>query len=155
MMPATRIHLGATSKEGKVFVGQGSNDFCRAAEDERVIGKHLAFGDKCASADQAVAPDHGAIEDDGLNTDETAITNRAAVQHGLVPDRHIVSHCERAARISVEDSALLDVAVATNHDGLIVTAQHGVKPHAGVFVKDDRADDVGRVSDEGRVVEVG
>src|SRR5258706_2925788 len=100
------------------------------ADDERSVGKFLAFGDERTGADQAVAADLRAVEHDSLDADQRAVADRAAMQHHLVPDRDVLADVDREARVRMNDAAVLDVAAASEAHGLVVAAYHGALPDA-------------------------
>ncbi|MMZ71438.1 hypothetical protein D1872_348280 [compost metagenome] len=53
------------------------------------------------------------------------------MQHGLVAHRHAFADGQRRADIRMQDAAVLNIAVAADHDGIIVPSQNRVEPDAG------------------------
>jgi len=120
-----------------------------------VIGKFLAFRDQGAGADQASLADPRAVEHHGLDPDQRTVAHRAAVQHGLVADRHVLADLERVARIGVHHGAFLNIAVLADRDGLVVAAQRGAEPYRRIRGEPDPAHQGGRVGDERRRIDLG
>ena len=96
----------------------------------------------------AIPTDAGTIENHGVDADEAVITDRTAVQHGLVADRDTATDGERDAVIGVQHAAILYVGAFPDMDRIVVTAHDHVEPDTDVVFDDDAADDCGIVSDK-------
>src|SRR6185312_15139546 len=83
------------------LVVDGADDARRHADDQRVVGKALLFGDQRAGADDAVVSDPRAIEHDCAHADERVIADRAAVQDDVVTDDAVAAVFYRMPRIRV------------------------------------------------------
>ena len=71
------------------------------------------------------------------------------MQHGLVADGHAGTDAQRVAGVGMQHRALLHVAALAEHHRLVVSAQHGAVPHAGLRAQLDTPDHASRVGDEG------
>src|ERR1700737_4228152 len=58
----------------------------RRADDQRVLGKLLAYGNHRTGADDATAADPGAVHDDRAHADQRAALDGASMQNDVVPD---------------------------------------------------------------------
>src|SRR5712691_5047890 len=74
------------AQAGNLFVGERAHYLPGRAQHERPIGNALSLRDEGVGPDQAFATDDGVVEDKRLDADQRSISNRAAVQHRLVPD---------------------------------------------------------------------
>ena len=67
------------------------------------------------------------------------------MQHSEMAERDVLAEREREAGIGVQHAAVLDVAILPERDRLVVAAQHGTPPDAGIFAEVDLSyDDRGR-----------
>src|SRR5262245_14635792 len=103
----------------------------RCADDQRVVGKLLAFGDERAGADQAVLPDPGTVEQDRPHADQAVIADRAPVQHDVVADDAIGADHQGKAGIGVQRGIVLHLAALADLDPFVVAAQDRAEPNAG------------------------
>src|SRR5690625_4080392 len=74
------------------------------------------------------------------------------MQHGLVPNRHIVTNGAGIARVSMQYRPVLGIAASAQSDGLIVTAQHGTGPNTAVGPEFDAPNDDGLLSDKSPLI---
>lgn len=73
------------------------------------------------------------------------------MQHGRVPDRHIVAEGRRTgAAHHVHDTPVLDVRASPDTDRVDVTPQHSVHPDTAVVADDDVTDALSALIDERR-----
>ena len=98
--------------------------------------------------DDTVAADPGSIKDCATDTDEQIVSDRAAVKHDPVSDGYVIAYDEFNAGIGVKHRAVLDVAVHSDFDQIVVAPQHCVKPDAGALFQCDTADNRSGGGDE-------
>ena len=111
----------------------------------------LGQDDRACSYDSPFADDD-IIHHDGSHADEGVVTDMAAVECDIVPDRDIVTDLNGRLLIEgMEDGAVLDIHVVADADGIDVTAEDGVEPDAAALSKDDISDD-GSVDSEEAVL---
>ena len=128
---------------------QRAHHLGRRAEDQRAVGELLAFGDQRAGADQAVRPIRAPLSTTAWMPISEPSPTRAAVQHHLVADRHVVAQRQREAGVGVQHAAVLHVAARADRDPVVVAAQHRAVPDAGVFAERHAADHRRAVGDPG------
>nr|GFC58613.1 hypothetical protein [Tanacetum cinerariifolium] len=126
-----------------LHVGQLANDLARRPHHQRAIRNHLAFANQRIGADDAVFADLRAVEDHRVDADERVVVDGAAMQHDVVADGHVLADGQRRPHVGVHDRAILHVAVLADVDQLVIPAQHGAEPDAGVGLKPDLADQGG------------
>src|SRR5262249_21161824 len=79
------------------------------------------------------------------HADETLVADRAAVQHDVVADHAVVADHKRKARIGVQGGIVLNLASLAELDPLVVAAQHGAEPDAGMALEPHPPDQHSRV----------
>ena len=68
----------------------------------------------------------------GAHADDHHVFNRAAMDRGVVADRHPVADDHRVeVALTVEHRAVLHVGAGAHADGVYVAAQNCVHPHRG------------------------
>src|SRR5699024_5372358 len=87
----------------------------------------------------------GIIKHHSINTDKGVIPHGAAMQHGLVPHGDALANVKRHAQIHMQYSAVLNVGVIANGDGIHIGAHHSVKPHTHIVAQHHRAHDLGTI----------
>ena len=70
------------------------------------------------------------------------VADRAAVQDGMMADRHVLADRQRRAGIGMEHRGFLDIAARADDDRGVVRADHGAEPDAGVIAEPCVADHV-------------
>jgi len=65
------------------------------------------------------------------------------VQQRLMADGHVSSDMRRKAFVGVYHRAILHIAAVTDHDPVVISADHRAKPDTGVDAEAHRANDVG------------
>src|SRR5262249_22939760 len=81
--------------------------------------------------------------DDWSDADAGVIHDGAGVNNAAMPDGDVGSHDAREFRGDVEDRVVLDVGVAARGDVVVlVSAEHGERPHARSLLDGDVADDL-------------
>ena len=123
--------------------GQLAHHLAGRAHNQRAIRNFLAFTYQAVGADDAVLTDSGAIEDHRIDADQTVIAHRTTVQHGVMANGHPSADIQWKAHVGVHHGTVLHIAVLADMNQLVVTAQHGVKPHAGTRLQFDLADQRG------------
>ena len=97
----------------------------------------LPFWDEGVSSNHAVLPDNRVIQDSSSYPNERVVVNRAAMQHGLVADRHTRPQREGHSLVRVKDSAILHIRSFPDGDRLlIVTSDDRPEPNAGLLFHD-------------------
>src|ERR1035437_3371195 len=124
------VRAMAVGHAGALGVGERPHDFRGDAEDEAVGRDHGALGDDGAGADEASPPHHGLVEDDRADTDEAIVLHERAVDDGAMADRDAVADDARDAEITMDDGAVLHVAVVADFDPVAVAANDRGGPDA-------------------------
>jgi hypothetical protein len=118
--------------------------------DNRFLGEQGTRGDDGAGSDD------GAVENDRAHADEAAGFDGAAVEYSVVADGDVVANVNAVLFLhAVQDAVVLNVGVVADADLVDVAAEDGVHPDAGVFAKNDVADELGGVVDVAGVGELG
>src|SRR5215470_1733256 len=118
------------------------------AHDEPACRYHLALRYQRPRPDLRAFLHHGAGEDDCPDADADVIHDGAGVNDAAMPDGDVGSHDAWEFRRDVEDRVVLDVGVAAKGDVVVlVSAEHGERPHARSLLDGDVADDLsGRIN---------
>src|SRR5512139_2169876 len=121
-----------------------------AAFDDRVVADHRAVTDRAVEQHRVEADEH-AVADEAGAVNDRAIRERASLADG-----------DAAARLAVDDHAVLDVGIGTDDDRLhvagfvhFVGANDRVGADENVFLDDDLAAQDGGGVDEGGVMDDG
>src|SRR5262245_18966248 len=94
LLPAPHIDVGAAPDRlprRLIDLAHGARGH---AEDQRIVGKLLAFGHHRAGPEQAISSDPGAVEYDRAHADEAVCSDLAAVQDHVVADHAILAYGE-------------------------------------------------------------
>src|SRR5215204_5357694 len=111
-------------------------------DDEGSVRIALVLEDQRVRADEAPGTDARAVQDRRAHADERSRPDDAAVQDGLVADGAVLADHHGEARIRVQDRAVLDVRARADVDKLVVAAQDGAEPDAGVLTEADPPHDL-------------
>src|SRR5262249_20300883 len=86
------------------------------------------------------------IENYRTHANQTPVSDRAAMQHNSMADGDVFTDKHRMLLLhAVQHAAILNVRIRTDADGMHITANNRIHPHAGMFAEDDAADDLGGV----------
>ena len=118
-----------------------AGDFRRRAENQDTVRKFFALCDQRMCADEAVAADLCMIEYGATDSDQRVVADRAAMKHGPMSHGHVFTNDEFDAGISVQDGAILDVAVSADFDQVVVAPENRVKPDTCALLQCDASDD--------------
>jgi len=114
------------------------------------------LGEQGTCGDDGAGSDDGAVENDGTHADEAAGFNGAAVKYSVVAYGDIVANVDAILFFhAVENAVVLNVGIVADSDLVNVAAEDRVHPDAGVFAKNDVADELGGVVDVAGVGELG
>lgn len=79
------------------LLGQLPHDLARRAHHQRAVGDFLAFADQRVGADDAVPADLGTVEDHRIDANQAVVADGAAMQHGVMPNRHTSAQGQRGS----------------------------------------------------------
>src|SRR2546425_1881675 len=99
-------------------------------------------------------PDPRVVQQDAPHPDQAFVLDRAAVQHGAVPDAHAGADRRGKPLVHVNDRAVLHVAGLTDPDRRHIAAQHGPIPDARARAERHVPQHDGARGDEGAPMDV-
>jgi len=143
------VMAGARKKALLLLLRQLAHYLGRAPEDHAPIRKFFAFSHQCTGTHQAAFSDAGTIQNNRTDTDQRAVANRAAMQHHLMSNRHVVADDERFSDICVQNARVLYVAACTYGDAFGIPAHHRTEPYAGIRADFNCADHFRTLCDPG------
>jgi len=91
------------------------------------------------STDEAVGADRRAIKHCAADANQRMIADSASMQHHPVANCYAVADTQWKSRVGMQDAAVLDVAAGTDLDKLVIAADDGVEPDAGLRLQADLA----------------
>src|SRR6185437_12413425 len=136
-----------------VGVAQVADDATGYACAEHAGRDDCAWQHHGAGRDQRPGADPGTAEHDRAHADQCAFFYVSAVHGRVVTQADPSLEPGRLAGVDVKAAQVLDVALRADEDLVIVGAEHGVVPDAGVRADGDRADDHGAGGDPGAGVD--
>jgi hypothetical protein len=140
-----QVVVGVHADEFEIGPSEGAADFAGDSGDEGVGWNPRAFGDDSPSRDDAACADVRTVEHNRAHANQDLVFKGAAMDGGVVSDCAHIADDDRVQELhAVEDSTILDVGAGADADVMDIATDDGVHPDAGVFAKDDIADDLGR-----------
>ncbi len=128
----------------------------RAADVEKAAFQALARWHQAAGTDDHLVLDDRAVHDDAAHADQDPVAHRAAMQHDLVGDGHVVADQQREPLGvegpgvgDVQHAAVLHAGALADADAVHVAADHGQWPDGAVGADFDVADHHRRTVDKG------
>src|SRR6185312_378386 len=103
----------------------------RRADNQRIVGKALAFGDDAAGTDKRIVSDLDAIEQDRAHADQRIVAYRAAVKNDVVANDTVTTDGQRKSGVGVQRRIVLNLRALTEHDPFVVAPQDRTEPDAG------------------------
>lgn len=89
------------------------------------------------------------VHNDGTHANQAQILNLTTVQDDPMPNRHTVADDAWSnAMTGMEDTMILNIGTGANPNIMHITAQHALKPDAGILSNPDPAHNISRLGDE-------
>ena len=112
--------------------------------------------DEGTSGDNSACANDGAIEYGRAHSDEGIVVDRCAMDCHIMADGDIVANMDCGLLVeSMEDSAILDVDMIANADGVDIATEDSAEPDAAAFADNGIADDGGVIGKEGILADKG
>jgi hypothetical protein len=141
-LPIGSILRGAIAQvPGRRFI-EGTHEAGRAADNQAIVWKLLAFGHQGIGADETIAADSGAVQKRRAHPNETVFANRAAMQDCVMADGAVLTDGQRKAQVGVQQRSILHVGAGANEYFFDVAAQDGAEPDRHTGFEPHLADDV-------------
>ena len=142
-VPASPVYVALPGVGDPLAIGAGEfADHAARHAREQHAGRNVVAGQHDRSGrDQRAGADPGPAEHDRADADKRAFFYMRAVHGRVVTQAYPRLEPGRLARVDVQAAQILDVALLADEDLVIVGAQDGAVPDAGVAADGDRTDD--------------
>lgn len=98
---ARAVVFGVAHDVGLLVISEGAAHFRGNAGYERTGGNLLPLEHEGPGGYQRTGAHDSAVHHDGAHSDQAVILDGAAVDHGVVPHRHVSAHEQGTARVAV------------------------------------------------------
>jgi hypothetical protein len=137
------VVLGVLEDQGTIRVSQGTPNLTGNTGDEGVGRNNGLLWNDCSGRNDGALADSSVIQNGRTNADENSVFEDAPMHGGVVADGdHLADDYRIEMAHSVQNGAVLNIALRADADRIHIAPYDRIHPHAGMLAQDDISDNL-------------